>query len=115
MRAFASSRSSIPSSSSPSFADHERQRQALADERHEDDRERQEEDEVASGNGAPSSVVSGTASAAASDTAPRIPAHETNTAPSPARYAPGHPLREVEDDEDPGKRAAITVALTSAA
>ncbi len=33
------------------------------------------------GNGSPASVSKGSASAAASETAPRIPAHERNTAP----------------------------------
>ena len=62
-------------------ANDERQSQALADERREDHRERQEEDEVATGKGRTASVSSGRASAAARDTAPRMPAQERKTAP----------------------------------
>ena len=62
-------------------ADEPRQRQALADERRQDHAERQE-----AGSGrAPGTSVSGRASAAASETTPRMPAHETTKTASAAR------------------------------
>ena len=45
----------------------------MHDQREEDDGEREEDDEIALWKGAPAVVVRGTASATASDTAPRIP------------------------------------------
>ena len=55
------------------------------------------------GNGAPASVSSGSASAAASDTAPRMPVHERKKAPRQLDIASGDPLREVQHREDPGE------------
>ena len=43
------------------------------------------------GNGVPASVLSGSASAAASETAPRIPAQETKTAPRQLDDPPRRP------------------------
>ncbi len=54
-------------------ADQRRQRQALQHERHRDHHEGEEDDEVALGNGVPSPSATGSASAAASDTMPRMP------------------------------------------
>ena len=53
------------------------------------------------GNGSPASVASGSASAAASETAPRIPAHERKTPPRQLDMRPGEPLRRLQDDEHP--------------
>ena len=61
-------------------SNHDRQRQALNDKRAEDDAEREEHDQVTLGNALPPSVVKGIASAAASETAPRMPAHATTKA-----------------------------------
>ena len=62
----------------PQAPDQERQGQPLADERREDDGERQEDHQVADREGVTRRRYSGSASAAASDTTPRIPAQPTN-------------------------------------
>ena len=61
----------------PEPADQRRQRQALDDQREEDHTVGEEDDQLAPGSGAPRSVSSGSARAAASVTAPRIPDHAT--------------------------------------
>ncbi len=61
----------------PQPADDERQRQALADERREDHGEGQEDQQVPLRERLPVESVVGRASAAASDTTPRMPAHDT--------------------------------------
>ena len=67
------------------------------------------------GNGAPSSVASGNASAAARETAPRIPAHDTNTAPRQLDMRPAIHFGAWRTTNTHAKRSAITVPLTSAA
>ena len=62
----------------PQRSDQGREREALQHERHENHAERQEDDQVASGERAPASVWSGSARAAARETAPRMPIQETS-------------------------------------
>ena len=67
------------------------------------------------GNDAPASVSSGSASAAASDSAPRMPAQERKTAPCQLDVLPAIRFGRSRTTKTQTNRRAITVALTSAA
>ena len=67
------------------------------------------------GNGAPASVSSGSASAAASESAPRMPVHERNTAPRQLDTRRAIHFGALSTANTHAKRTTITVALTSAA
>ena len=72
----------------PQHPDDERQGQPLSDERGQDDREREEEDQIAAWEGRAGIGLSGRASAAASESAPRIPAQDRKTAPANSTSVP---------------------------
>ena len=67
------------------------------------------------GNGSPESVESGSASAAASETAPRIPAQERKTPPRQLDMRPASHFGACRTTKTHAKRTATTVRLTSAA
>ena len=67
------------------------------------------------GKGAPASVSSGRASAAASDSAPRMPAQERKTAPCQLDILPAIHFGAWSTAKTQAKRRTITVRLTSAA
>ncbi len=67
------------------------------------------------GNGEPESVSSGNASAAASDTAPRIPAQERKTPPRAFGMPPVIRFGRSSATKTQAKRSRITTAHTSAA
>ena len=67
------------------------------------------------GNGAPASVSSGSARAAASETAPRIPAQERKTAPRQFDIRLAIHFGAWSTANTHAKRRTITVRLTSAA
>ena len=67
------------------------------------------------GNAAPASVSSGSASAAASDSAPRMPAQERNTAPRQLDTRRAIHFGAWSTAKTHANRSAITVRLTSAA
>ena len=68
-----------------------------------------------SGKAVPSSVRSGSASAAASDTAPRIPAHERKKPPRQLGIPPAIRFGKSIETKTQAKRRTITDRLTSAA
>jgi len=67
------------------------------------------------GKGSPASVSSGSASAAARDTAPRIPAHDTKTAPRQLDMRRAIHFGACNTANTHTNRSAITAPLTSAA
>ena len=67
------------------------------------------------GKASPASVSSGSASAAARETAPRIPAHETNTAPRQLDIRLAIRFGAWRTANTHTNRTAMTAALTSAA
>jgi hypothetical protein len=102
-------------------ADQPRQRQPLADHGHEDQRERDELDQLAAGQRVAGVGRSGSASAAASETAPRIPAQPPTTPRASRRAArPATGRRSIARisiviEKFQRKRTAITAAQTAAA
>ena len=101
MRAFASSRSSIPSSSSPSIRMTKRQGQPLADERRQDHREREEEDQVASGERRAGVRLERQRERGRERDRAAHPGPGEEHGAAPVRHPPRDPLRRVEHGEDP--------------